>query len=195
MNVSIANKLYELRKKNGYSQEELALKLGVSRQAVSKWERAEASPDTDNLIMLSKLYNVSLDDIISDEDIINTVKEDYIDDDDEEEESIAKKEDKSFIKKIAIVRSSLYLLSVTVFLTIGLMTGIWHPTWTVFLLPGVIASLISAIHFKKPNRFLYPLLVVAIYMIFSTIYNIYHPLWVIFITVPVYYSICELLRK
>ena len=190
-----SNAVNSLRKKSGYSQEELALKLGVSRQAVSKWERAEASPDTDNLIMLSKLYNVSLDDIISDEDIINTVKEDYIDDEEEEEESIAKKEDKSFIKKIAIVRSSLYLLSVTIFLTIGLMTGIWHPTWTVFLLPGVIASLISAIHFKKPNRFLYPLLVVTIYMVFSTIYNIYHPLWVIFITVPIYYSICELLKK
>lgn len=64
MNVSIANKLCELRKKHGYSQEELADKLGISRQAVSKWERAEASPDTDNLIELASLYGVSLDELL-----------------------------------------------------------------------------------------------------------------------------------
>lgn len=67
MNIETANRLYELRKKNGLSQEELADKLGISRQAVSKWERAEASPDTDNLILLAKLYNVSLDELLNQE--------------------------------------------------------------------------------------------------------------------------------
>ena len=61
MNIEIANRLQTLRKEKGYSQEQLALELGISRQAVSKWERAESSPDTDNLICLAKLYNVSLD--------------------------------------------------------------------------------------------------------------------------------------
>ena len=64
MNIETANRLYELRKKNGYSQEELAAKLGLSRQAVSKWERAEASPDTDNLVELAKLYGISLDELL-----------------------------------------------------------------------------------------------------------------------------------
>lgn len=48
----------------GLSQEALAEKLGVSRQAVSKWERSESSPDTDNLIALAKLYGVSLDELL-----------------------------------------------------------------------------------------------------------------------------------
>lgn len=65
MNIEIANRLIELRKKSGLSQEQLAEKLGLSRQAVSKWERAEASPDTDNLICLAKIYNVSLDDLLN----------------------------------------------------------------------------------------------------------------------------------
>ena len=64
MTIEIANRLVALRKSRGLSQEELAEQLGVSRQAVSKWERAEASPDLDKLILLSKLYGVSLDDLI-----------------------------------------------------------------------------------------------------------------------------------
>ena len=64
MNVETADRLTMLRKKRGYSQEQLAEKLGVSRQAVSKWERAEASPDTDNLIALAKIYEISLDELL-----------------------------------------------------------------------------------------------------------------------------------
>lgn len=65
MNTEIANRLQQLRKSSGLSQEELAEKIGVSRQAVSKWERAEASPDTENLILLSKLYRMSLDELVN----------------------------------------------------------------------------------------------------------------------------------
>lgn len=70
MNIEVANRLVEFRKKNGLSQEQLAEKIGVSRQAVSKWERSEASPDTDNLIMLARLYNVSLDELLKTEEDI-----------------------------------------------------------------------------------------------------------------------------
>ena len=64
MNIEIANRLVRLRKEKNLSQEALANELGISRQAVSKWERAEASPDTDNLILLAKLYGMSLDDLL-----------------------------------------------------------------------------------------------------------------------------------
>ncbi|MDR1016839.1 MAG: helix-turn-helix domain-containing protein [Coriobacteriales bacterium] len=64
MNVQIANRLAELRREHHLSQEDLAHKLGLSRQAVSKWERAESSPDTDNLIALAKLYGTSLDSLL-----------------------------------------------------------------------------------------------------------------------------------
>lgn len=70
MNVQIAQRLAELRRAKGYSQEALANRLGLSRQAVSKWERAESSPDTENLIALARLYGVSLDELLSvDKDI------------------------------------------------------------------------------------------------------------------------------
>lgn len=65
MNIETANRLLKYRKKHNLSQEELAEKIGVSRQAVSKWERAEASPDTDNLILLAEIYGVSLDELLT----------------------------------------------------------------------------------------------------------------------------------
>ena len=64
MNVEIAQRLAEMRREKGFSQEELAARLGLSRQAVSKWERAESSPDTGNLIALADLYGVTLDELV-----------------------------------------------------------------------------------------------------------------------------------
>lgn len=64
MDVSMAERLMSRRKAAGLSQEALADRLGVSRQAVSKWERSEASPDTDNLIALASLYGVTLDELL-----------------------------------------------------------------------------------------------------------------------------------
>ena len=85
MILEIANRLYEYRKNAGLSQDQLADRIGVSRQAVSKWERGEASPDTDNLIALSEVYNVTLDELIkgkktesSDNKNKNNTKETYI---------------------------------------------------------------------------------------------------------------------
>ena len=61
----LADKIIELRKKNGWSQEELAEKLGVSRQAVSKWESGATQPELPKLIELSKIYQVSVDALLS----------------------------------------------------------------------------------------------------------------------------------
>lgn len=63
MIIELAKRLSLLRKARGYSQESLAAALNISRQAISKWERGEASPDTDNLIALALLYKVSLDEL------------------------------------------------------------------------------------------------------------------------------------
>ena len=109
MTIEIADRLVKLRKKYGYSQEELADKLGLSRQAVSKWERAEASPDTDNLICLAKLYGVSLDELLAtDEDIDTIVKEQVKDEEKEEpkeEGSVKKAQDRVVINDDGIIVS------------------------------------------------------------------------------------------
>jgi len=70
----LGEKIHQLRKSKGLSQEELAGQLTVSRQAISKWELGESIPDTENVIQLSKLFEVSTDyllndDYVSDKDI------------------------------------------------------------------------------------------------------------------------------
>ena len=72
--MEIGKKIMVLRKKNGFSQEELAEKLGVARQTISKWELGETSPDLKQAKELSKIYNVSLDEL-TDNDIKNILVE------------------------------------------------------------------------------------------------------------------------
>jgi transcriptional regulator with XRE-family HTH domain len=62
--MEIGNKIMELRKKKGMSQEELAEKVGVARQTISKWELGETSPDLKQSKELSKIFNVSLDELV-----------------------------------------------------------------------------------------------------------------------------------
>lgn len=61
---NFSEKLYELRKEKGYSQEEVADKLNVARQTISKWETGITTPDTNNLIELSKIFELSIDDLV-----------------------------------------------------------------------------------------------------------------------------------
>ena len=64
MNIEIANRLVEIRKKNGLSQDELAQKLFVTRQAVSRWENGETVPNTETLKLLSRFFDVSINTLL-----------------------------------------------------------------------------------------------------------------------------------
>ena len=62
--MAFHNKLYKLRKQKGFSQEELANRLNVSRQTVSKWELGETTPDMERLMALSELFGISIDELV-----------------------------------------------------------------------------------------------------------------------------------
>ncbi len=82
----LADKIIENRKKNGWSQEELADKLGVSRQSVSKWEGAQAVPDMKKILQLSELFGVSTDYLLKDEiEETDIVAQEYADFSDNED--------------------------------------------------------------------------------------------------------------
>lgn len=75
MKMTFGEKLLKLRSDAGLSQDKLAEMLEVSRQSVSKWERDEAMPDTDKIVLISKIFSVSTDSLLKDEDEIETAGE------------------------------------------------------------------------------------------------------------------------
>ena len=66
--MALSEKLYTLRKKSGLSQEQLAEQLGVSRQAISKWESGQSVPESDKLVVISNHFKVSLDYLMKEDD-------------------------------------------------------------------------------------------------------------------------------
>lgn len=69
--MELKDKLQFLRKQNGYSQEQLADKLGIARQTLSKWENGQAVPELSNLISLSNLYGITIDRMVKEDDECN----------------------------------------------------------------------------------------------------------------------------
>lgn len=210
MNIEIANRLVQLRKANHLSQEALAEKLGISRQAVSKWERAEASPDTDNLILLARLYQVSLDDLLkTDEEIIprqdeqeNAVvvpevvyqeesnqTEEYQTEENRTETETEPTQDRHVIKWKYRVDFPIGLFAITAYLIIGIMFDLWHPGWLIFLLVPVISSAVTAIRKKRADCFAYPLFMAFLFLFIGFMTDSWHPAWAIFLTIPLYYEV------
>ncbi len=198
MNIKIADRLVELRKRNGLSQEQLADKLGLSRQAVSKWERAEASPDTDNLICLAKIYNVSLDDLLDTDQSIEEIAQETKEKEEEKQTPPINNDIDNDLddmmtpgqKAIIAVVSGLMAIGVVLaYILLGVYQDAWMFAWPLFFLIPIIPSIFEAIFCKAFKKFLYPVLIVAVYCMLGALWNLWHPFWFLFLTIPAYYII------
>ena len=92
----LADKIVSLRKKAGWSQEDLAEKLGITRQSVSKWEGAQSVPDMDKVVMMSRLFGVSTDFLLKDEL-------------EEETPCAAAQDDDTPLRRVSLTQASAYL--------------------------------------------------------------------------------------
>lgn len=72
--MNLGKKITELRKRNNLSQEELAEKVGVARQTISKWETGDTTPDINQVKIISKIFNISIDELVNN-DINNVIVE------------------------------------------------------------------------------------------------------------------------
>lgn len=209
MNLQNANRIAQMRRQRGLSQEALADKLGVSRQAVSKWERGEASPDTDNLIMLAQLYGVSLDELLDhkpgggavficdgspDCETSDSGRDDASAEGQDETDDIGKSIDIPLGASVNIDAVKEYgglsalIISLT-YVAVSAIWGIWHPAWIMLLLIPVIISTIDAIHCRQPKRFNFAVLVSLVYLCLGFFLDAWHPGWVVFLAIPIFYSI------
>lgn len=213
MDLETANRLYEFRKKSGLSQEELADKLGLSRQAVSKWERAEASPDTDNLLALAKIYGVTLDELLTPNKKVEEVIKEADDEDkliitDSGVTAISKGEKKVIVDdkglhlsekgpehKVPAIIDAIMLLLVTItYIVLGFTLGTWATMWPLFLASFVPASLVKAIMKRRIKEFNIIFTATSIYCFIGMILGLWHPTWLVFLAIPVFYIIAKLIQ-
>ncbi|MBQ5842038.1 MAG: helix-turn-helix transcriptional regulator [Clostridia bacterium] len=195
----LGNKLYELRKQAGLSQEAFAEKLGVSRQAVSKWECGASMPDTDNLITIANLYDISLDELIGRPAPEKTEKtdaqEEYEDEDDKEDaEAEAYYSDDGTPadkkrKTLRILHALPYpIFATAVFLLWGFLLDGWGIAWTVFITIPVYYSVLECVRTKRLSPFAYPVFITFVYCILGMQWDLWHPCWILYITIPIYYA-------
>lgn len=191
MNVEIAQRLADMRRKKGYSQEALAAELGLSRQAISKWERAESQPDTGNLIMLADLYGVTIDELI---------RVDASIEDDVRFETASKEGDQPTAEPVDSQSDATDHSAADAVpqppsddgareQPIG--SGPSYPPPT-----GAPVRPAPDPYPSAPPRqrnpllaFPYPVLVVIIYLAIGFLFGWWHPGWVLFLTIPFYYWI------
>ena len=199
MNKNIAKKLETLRKQNELTQEALAEKLGVSRQAVSNWELGNASPDTDNLIALAKLYGVKVDDLLIDTG-------DQMDFKERREAffgmGIGDEEKQPRTGKFRAVSFPFPVLAVIAYFIVTYTTKRWELTWMIFLSVPVYYYIVFWIEQAsgKANRhwmelFPYPLIVAAVFLLIGFTTNAWHPVWILFLTIPIYFFILKAIQN
>lgn len=120
--MNLGENLKKLRKEYNLSQEQLAEKLNISRQAISKWESGKAYPDIDNLILLRNIFNTTIDELImvNDKTNYNKLEVDYSDNENSNEE-INHFEEKN--KKQDGLSEDLIIGGTIIGMIVGIITG------------------------------------------------------------------------
>lgn len=196
MDLMTANRLQQLRKANGYSQDVLAEKLGISRQAVSKWERAESSPSVDNLIDLAKLYGITVDEMLNtegDKVVIKTQKNTKNDIIGKLKSLISKANDFGIYPELArkLVKFPFFLVVTILYVVLCFVTKLWHPLWIMFLALPIYYQF--ALACKGGNKKVFMLLlpipeiIVTVFLILGFAFGIWKYAWILFLLLPIYY--------
>lgn len=183
MSIKQGEYLKTLRKENKFSQEQLAEKLDISRQSISKWEQGSSTPDIENFTKLAQLYNVSIDSLINGEpDSIDEAQPVAIIKDEQQNDQPKKKKRSWFFISFPIITVIVYAIIGTLFGKTG-----WALGWIVFLTIPLFYTTIIAIEKKKPIIFCYPVLVAIIYLLCGFFLSKWHPMWILFLTIPIFY--------
>ena len=211
MKETFGQRLTRLRKAKGFTQEEIADKIGISPQAVSKWENDVSSPDISIIVSLSDILEVSTDELLGRSESINP---EVVNDSPVNPEGVTINEDgevnlniegqekqngsHKFLRIIQAMEGGLFLLALTAYIIMGVLwtegAWGWRLGWLVFFIPIILVSLIDAIMTKKIHHFAYPIAVTFTYLLLGFLgdmlgfagWTVY---WFLFITIPAFYAI------
>ncbi len=207
---NLGERITVLRKNMNMSQETLAERIGVSRQAISKWERGEATPDIYNLTTLADIFEMSIDELIRGEQVDSL----------NGKPKIIALELKKQAEKLMLISISILILSAFVFLILPFSTSVNLLIFGVLLTSGILIIIKSGFMFERfymynkkndtvdeslsvpeKNRqtkrkdtivTITALSCTAIYLFISFVYGLWHPGWIIFLLIPITFAIAEL---
>ena len=150
MNMRLAEKIFNERKRLGLSQEQFAEQMGVSRQAVSKWESGQSMPDLDKLVLMSQIFGVTTDYLLKEDgDVIPEYEKEPTQAPYSEKE---RKESEDIMETVAGVY---WCLVTTGYLGYNFITHDWGRSWIVWpvagCLFGAVSILITAARAKDTN--------------------------------------------
>lgn len=200
--------LYSLRKEKGMTQAELADALGVTNKAVSKWETGEAMPETALLVPISRIFGVTVDELLNGqraeqaqnkEENTDGAEEFYYDEIKKHVFTRGKDEEaKSLLEKVCgLVCTVIMFAGITAYLFIGALYGLWNPHWVIIpacaLSCGIIGIVFDMCNGKKiaikkkkgENPYtggicgLVILTAVLVYITVCAFTGLWHPLWLI----------------
>lgn len=196
MSIKQGELMRKLRIENELSQEQLAEKLGISRQSVSKWEQGQSTPDIDNFVKLSALYEVPLDLLIKGEEAPSRDAADSPrrlsrppEDKDPNKEKSKKKRGWFFV--------SYPIIAVIAYLLTGYFFGGrgWATGWIILLTIPLFYTGIISYEKKNPVIFCYPVLVLIAFLMAGFFLNAWHPAWILFLTIPIFYIAAVKLKR
>jgi transcriptional regulator with XRE-family HTH domain len=145
--MTLADKIMKLRKKNGFSQDELAERLNVSRQSVSKWESGTSMPDLNKIVMLSGIFGVSTDYLlkeeIEDEEYRSKVQK--AEQEEKQEDRGDSGKEKKSKEKEEKYESLYWSAAVVIYLLVSFVTGQWAVTWILWPIAVVLSMVLFEI--------------------------------------------------
>lgn len=156
--MDLAEKIMQLRKQNGWSQEELAERLDVTRQSVSKWESGQALPEIDKIIKLSEVFGVTTDYLLKTQTQEKEREENTSTQSPDERENFHYYEAQAdghlgnvvFEKKqkrigVMLFESIYWPLVVLIYLLISFLSGNWGRSWIIWPVAAVVFAISNAI--------------------------------------------------
>ena len=125
--MNLGEKLIKLRKDKNLSQEEVAEKLGVTRQTISKWETNESTPDLNKIVPICNLYDITTEELLTDKKIVK------------------KENNKVKNQSLKLIDSIISTIALLLYLSISFLTKRWDITWIIWIIYVVVLEIIKLI--------------------------------------------------